>query len=902
MPGTFLVALALCAALLHPGQARAQFREGMAAIMGKGGTVERTSTIPYAKELAARLAKGQPRPAWEVPFPEEGADFIQFLDAKRVLLGTVEVGAYLGVPDYKKVLLLEASSGAKIWEAERRKLAPRGRYSLLALRPVIVLLGTDALSASVSGLDPASGKKLWEHTLGKPLAHVSASDSSRAYVLVEQGGGAQLAAIDLRSGARIWARELAGVAAKGRKPILQVDADSIYVVGQKLVRLTLDGAVAWSAEPPEIAQGTAAPLPGGVLAWASKSIALVDKASGQVRWRHGVERGGIKLAAFREGRILYVARTSEASDSVAALDAQSGAVQWLRQAGGTIVSALATDRGRVLFTLDNFVAGLHASSGEEAFRRRLPLTFAAASPTNYTPSGQPDLLEVRDGKLYLARESAGIAAYSTDGAELWRQHLYTLAPTVYPHSLPGRVRFMTTVLSFHNYPMRTGHVADGYLAGSTPNASMQYSQWRYDSLEQTRQSAVARRDYQRAEFYSGLQGAELRMQAFNQQMAVSQQIMGSAVALAGAIDQALKQTAVQGFINKCNMEIDNAVPLHYGAFQGRYYVRPFLDGLQQQASGVTVVDLETGKRSDFVTSPFIGPLADNTVSMPQITFDPENGRLVTVAVGLEPQRYVEYVAWYMRVPRPSVLAYDVAALPFSEKNPVVEERAASAWPVREDFIEAARTGDLARMRRLLEAGLGPDAQNPRTSSTALMEAAHRNQEGAVRLLIERGANVNAVFQARIGGEVRQITALDETKDARVRELLLKAGAKRGVDMPPPPADPDADTKRKAALAEQAKSWKPYMLAVWAGMGNVESLTIMLDGGTSPNEKNLAGETAVMQAAKNGHLGTLDILIKRGADVNAVSLKRQTALDLAKDEQTRSKLREAGALPASQVKR
>src|SRR5687768_3158226 len=62
-------------------------------------------------------------------------------------------------------------------------------------------------------------------------------------------------------------------------------------------------------------------------------------------------------------------------------------------------------------------------------------------------------------------------------------------------------------------------------------------------------------------------------------------------------------------------------------------------------------------------------------------------------------------------------------------------------PLVEELWAAAREGDVARVRKALDAGAPVDAGN-RYQATALMFASDRGHADVVRLLIERGADVN----------------------------------------------------------------------------------------------------------------------------------------------------------------
>ena len=90
----------------------------------------------------------------------------------------------------------------------------------------------------------------------------------------------------------------------------------------------------------------------------------------------------------------------------------------------------------------------------------------------------------------------------------------------------------------------------------------------------------------------------------------------------------------------------------------------------------------------------------------------------------------------------------------------------------EDLHEAARRGALARVRSLLDAGVKPDAPG-RHGITALMVAAGEGHVEVARLLVERGADVNA--RERFFGQTVLAHATRAKKPELVR-LLLETGS------------------------------------------------------------------------------------------------------------------------------
>jgi len=133
------------------------------------------------------------------------------------------------------------------------------------------------------------------------------------------------------------------------------------------------------------------------------------------------------------------------------------------------------------------------------------------------------------------------------------------------------------------------------------------------------------------------------------------------------------------------------------------------------------------------------------------------------------------------------------------------------------LVAAAQDGDLAALRRLLDAGSPVDARDGR-GRTALLAATHANRIDAARLLVERGADVNAK---------------DEMQDSP----FLYAGAE----------------------------------------GRLEILRMTLTAGADLKSTNRYGGTALIPAAHHGHVETVRELLKTRIDVDHVNRLGWTAL-------------------------
>lgn len=240
------------------------------------------------------------------------------------------------------------------------------------------------------------------------------------------------------------------------------------------------------------------------------------------------------------------------------------------------------------------------------------------------------------------------------------------------------------------------------------------------------------------------------------------------------------------------------------------------------------------------------------------------------------------------------------------------------------LLHAALVGDLAEVRRRLDAGDDIDSTVRGVPGTPLILAATAGHTDVVRLLLERGADPNLAERSRPRLDGLARTALNgaaRSGHTEIVRLLLDAGAR--VDAAPAgDATPliaaargghvetaklllehaaDADVAipgdgtplisaagsgvpgtvglllEAGADPDRAVAGDGSPLIVAARAGDVETVRLLLEAGADPN-RGVAGDgSPLIVAAREGHKEIVELLLDHGADVDRVVAGDENAL-------------------------
>jgi ankyrin repeat protein len=159
---------------------------------------------------------------------------------------------------------------------------------------------------------------------------------------------------------------------------------------------------------------------------------------------------------------------------------------------------------------------------------------------------------------------------------------------------------------------------------------------------------------------------------------------------------------------------------------------------------------------------------------------------------------------------------------------------------------------------LIEKGVDLNGTN-NDGDTPLLIAAARNNDGAVKMLLDHKANVGLVNKKNQSALHIAAAGLH----AKIVAAILASGYQE-VD------GKDSDGRTPLLLAADNESFVPD-----------EVMDLLLSKGAKINATDSQGNTALMLAAKNGNMAGIAFLIKKGATVDQKNANGETALTLAK---------------------
>jgi len=779
---------------------------------------------------------------WQTIAKYESADFIEYIGKDRALVGSVSCGSKLGIPRNGPVILYDTKTGAELWRANRPS-TPEGTYRVLSTKQAIVI-GSWEKSLSIRALNLQTGKAIWSFK--------SAGDSvisvvgSRIFCLDPKNS--LLSCISLLSGKTLWKQTLRESFSGGLAlPALVVSGEMVIVIGQEVEAfLALSGKSLWQLKYNFPTEKTASVLlDKGLCLWSAKNTLVIDTVKGKTLWHQKDFNKGLKGLYYADGLILRVLIDKGESDVVEALKPSTGKKIWARNIGDLIVSPLVVSGKLVLFTGDKAVYGIRKANGKMAFSRAFDDRFTKNTPSAAPILGAPDMLSVREGKLVVWRDRAGVMAVALpSGKNLWAHHPLRPLPD---YNVNDATLLKFTVKNIKPKNIQSGGVIPVHKPGPNPfliAAEKKHAQVMADKNSGSLDKRI-----------SG--GAVMNAMEIDSAFSQAQAAVDVGVAMIGAAQaykKMLELKAKEGLKQRYLMQSESIFRRKNRAFQGRYFLTPFL--ARGVGMGLTMVNLDTGKRADFLYSPLVVPLLDFSVDLLCYSLDETQTKLLTVGLGLNTKRYETMKKWQWRLPRPFVLAFDVNQLPFLKENRM--RKVAGAVTQGTALSEE-------ELQKIVDAAVALTMKAPSTvTDLALYEAVKVNNPAAVTAALDNGADVNGGGQS----EPPLTMALREKRYAVARILI----------------DRGADVTKPGAYKLTPLHFATYQL-------NLPLMKEFIAGKADVNAKNSQGLTPLLLIVSNYSwftykekmLPAVELLLKNGAKTDLKTNQNVSLLDLARQQ-------------------
>lgn len=201
--------------------------------------------------------------------------------------------------------------------------------------------------------------------------------------------------------------------------------------------------------------------------------------------------------------------------------------------------------------------------------------------------------------------------------------------------------------------------------------------------------------------------------------------------------------------------------------------------------------------------------------------------------------------------------------------------------MNELLFKGCQEGDLEQVKAALASGVSPNVRDAE-NWMPLHYAAENGFEEIINLLLEAGANVNALNSA--GFTPFQILMICEHYSPIVVSKLIAAGAQVGSPLHKAILLNDMEEVRQLLLrhsdvnSTDGLGNTPLHIAV--AVNNIEIIQPLLDAGARVDAQDMYDTTPLCEACALGQLYAAGVLLKNGADPECRDYNGRTALTFA----------------------
>ena len=646
-----------------------------------------------AAKAPSKTSAEPTKPLWQDRLKSQESDFIEFLPKDRVLLGTIDISIPFYGLEPHEIVLLNSVTGNTVWAV------PRGSFgfpqTLLAVDPVILLAGSKQYAA----LNPGNGAVVWtRNRAGEEALLLPEHDLIVLYAYKKSL--VSVSAVNVKTGSEVWTASLENYPEEKLGVRATIVGEAVVLLGPEVAAFSAaNGKLLWRMPFPGTfgAKAAAISLGDDLYFTDSSSVTRKNSTSGRDLW-HQAFADGTPRNLTGDERNVFLLKTGSGEDQpdvVEALEHNTGKTLWKLALPEQATSPITIERQRLYVTTPSNLVVIDAVHGS--------LVFKAPIPSNLRSQRElPAILRVTNSRIIVAKENGVMAVQEDDGKLLFAEHVMGGEGFTYDYSVN---RLNHAVLS--EAPLNK----------------------RLEAFATQQKSQMNLIVYGTGQPIPGAQAGRTAV--------VGSSIVAGLTGLV-SVAETMWMTRRMGVLHA---EVNQTLETHANSLQDKFYVRPCYE--QDRGWFLHVVDLETGKHTDIILSP------DNEVPAPFAAnlpaFSAGGFRIVSKGLGLNPERVerrygirARYVITY-----PSILAFDLAALPLEEQMPLAKAVDPEKKKLNDQLINAAYRSDLGTIQKALESGADVNAVDE-YGQTALMLAAESakayNKTDVVEFLLQRGAD------------------------------------------------------------------------------------------------------------------------------------------------------------------
>jgi outer membrane protein assembly factor BamB len=589
-------------------------------------------------ESARFLSPGTLSPLWQTPIEDFVIDSLTVLPGSRLLVGTMAIGKDRTVRN-KEFLVLNSSDGSILWRIPRKQSLEYS-YTLPVIDPVVLIEERSPKEVSYRVLDLENKIVKWEKNI---KGGESSSTVSQNYLIVSSPLNektTEVSALDLASGKQSWTQSFNFSRQESPSVLTLPETDDILIYGGQLAVVSpKEGKILWVREDIDLAAGKAIPR------FDKDSLYTCDRngvvyrlkfSDGSTVWKKQASPIDITSILASGDRVFIMSQSqSGPGGTLICVETKNGAELWRYDVPDAIHSSLYEDDISICFTSGKSFLRLDKSKGSLLLKMALPFqriedgrlperirfladSFVIANESNIASFTLKRISKLFEHFIEPIRQYAEVEkVIQMSQGILARGNGKAPSVATVPYLPPVSRTYLDSVVSYkESVFQRTQSVL------SSPTSS------RFERQLATQEKITA--------IDADIAATKRQIQAERMQATINLAI--SVVNLAATVYVAILEARTKavdvGALEQANLQLRIANENYLKLFQGDYYVRPFRS--MQKGSGVTLINMKTGKRSDVVASPIHYSLEYTGQSF---AVDFENKRLYVSGIGLNPNFY-----------------------------------------------------------------------------------------------------------------------------------------------------------------------------------------------------------------------------------------------------------------------